>query len=659
MHQKDIESAIHRDVMREKRDELIWNGLRNHLAELEKSWKKLDGPDKARQIRHLLLPFRQETPETRHQVIEEVSERLNYPKDVLKDTFRELRARLKKEQLEENKPRQEHNPRQAATPNAEETTCFVDEENQILYEEVWRGDELVFLYYDPAKIEFSAVNQIDKNGRILYPLDDDLVREGAVKLVDIARLEENDVTDQGLGDLVLELEQHIGKYVDAPPTFLRLSAFYVVLSWFFERFQTLPYLRALGDTGTGKSRWLTVVGELCRRPMATSGCTTAAPIFRSLQRWKPTLLLDESDLQHSDESNELVKILNVGFSSTGGRVIRCSKDNPDKLQTFDVYSPKLLVTRKEFVDKALESRCLTQVFVETSKDMPIVLNKEYEEERDRLRRKLLLMRLQKFFEVNGYREIKVPQAQRLEPRLRQLSQPLEALFYDEPEVLRDLIAVFQEHQRHIIEERANTKQGLVVNALLDLLGDPWPEDGELTEISASDIARKLEDQNISERSVGKILKGLGLETRKERIGQVQKRYIVANHKVLNSLRRRYRLIEESEKQEGDYVRIHVPHVPHVPNPVKSTLCEGTCLGHEIQATENVPETSQPLTSGNCYESERRGTFGTFGTCPRGERVAVFRKEPRKRRGVNDRQYPLFGNEGPEEDVEVILHVRDG
>jgi hypothetical protein len=31
---------------------------------------------------------------------------------------------------------------------------------------------------------------------------------------------------------------------------------------------------------------------------------------------------------------------------------------------------------------------------------------------------------------------------------------------------------------------------------------------------------------------------------------------------------------------------------------------------------------------------------------------------RRRRGVNERQYPLFGNEGPEEDVEAILHVRD-
>jgi hypothetical protein len=183
------------------------------------------------------------------------------------------------------------------------------------------------------------------------------------------------------------------------------------------------------------------------------------------------------------------------------------------------------------------------------------------------------------------------------------------LFYDEPEVLRDLIAVFQEHQRHIIEERANTKQGLVVNALLDLLGDPWPEDGELTEISASDIARKLEDQNISERSVGKILKRLGLETRNERIGQVRKRYIVANHKVLNSLRERYKLIEETEERGGDYPRKIVPIVPNVPTPVKSTVCDGTCLEHEIQATENVPETFQPLTSGNYYESEEHGTIG--------------------------------------------------
>jgi hypothetical protein len=43
------------------------------------------------------------------------------------------------------------------------------------------------------------------------------------------------------------------------------------------------------------------------------------------------------------------------------------------------------------------------------------------------------------------------------------------------------------------------------------------------------------------------------------------------------------------------------------------------MEHEIQATEkNVPETFQPLTSGNHYESEGHGTFGTCGTFPRRE-----------------------------------------
>ena len=48
-------------------------------------------------------------------------------------------------------------------------------------------------------------------------------------------------------DLVREIEAFIHRYVDVTPLFEKIASYYVLLSWIYDGFNELPYLRLRGD----------------------------------------------------------------------------------------------------------------------------------------------------------------------------------------------------------------------------------------------------------------------------------------------------------------------------------------------------------------------------------------------------------------------------
>ena len=57
------------------------------------------------------------------------------------------------------------------------------------------------------------------------------------------------------------------------------------------------------------TRFLDTLGYLHYKPIATSGATTSAPVFRIIDKWKGTLIMDEADFQKSDEAQDIIKII--------------------------------------------------------------------------------------------------------------------------------------------------------------------------------------------------------------------------------------------------------------------------------------------------------------------------------------------------------------
>jgi len=270
------------------------------------------------------------------------------------------------------------------------------------------------------------------------------------------------------GELLEEMRAFIHRYVAVSPLFEEIAAHYVLFTWIHDAFNELPYLRVRGDYGSGKSRFLLTVGSLCYKPMFTSGASTVSPIFRTIDAFRGTLVIDESDFRESDERAEMVKILNNG-NAKGFPVLRCEVNQRKEFdpRAYAVFGPKLIATRRSFQDRALESRCLTEDMGQAKlrDDVPINLPGSFEGEALHLRNKLLSFRARN---VGRERDLSNLVDQDVEPRLRQIFAPLLSTIRDAA-TRRSVVALAREYQRELVADR-----GLDVEAqLLEVLHTRW------------------------------------------------------------------------------------------------------------------------------------------------------------------------------------------
>jgi hypothetical protein len=80
--------------------------------------------------------------------------------------------------------------------------------------------------------------------------------------------------------------------------------------------------------------------NVARALMASS--ISASALFRAVEAWKPTLLIDEADT-FARENDELTGIINAGHRKRTAVIIRSAKNNDDYLPTkFSVWSPMVI-----------------------------------------------------------------------------------------------------------------------------------------------------------------------------------------------------------------------------------------------------------------------------------------------------------------------------
>jgi hypothetical protein len=308
-------------------------------------------------------------------------------------------------------------------------------------------------------------------------------------------------------ELLAEIQGFIHRYVDVSPRFERIASHYVLFSWIYDTFNELPYLRLRGDYGSGKTRFLLIVGALCYKPFFASGASTVSPIFHILDAFRGTLIFDEADFRFSDEKAELVKILNNGnmrgMPVLRTEVIRNREFNP---RAFQVYGPKIVATRGHYQDRALESRFITEEMgaKKLRKAIPISLSEDYKAEALRLRNKLLLYRFRK----HGNKIVAAKFLDdTIEPRLNQIFAPLLSVVGGE-DARAELRAIARELNAELIEDR-----GLDVEADILAVIQFHMERGDKPRVSIKDIATELQkrygkeyDRNITSKWVGGIVR---------------------------------------------------------------------------------------------------------------------------------------------------------
>ena len=335
-------------------------------------------------------------------------------------------------------------------------------------------------------------------------------------------------------DLYHQIREHIQKYVILEdPRFYDVATGYVLMSWVFDRFNTVPYLRVVGDFGTGKSRFLEVVGKLCNRSMMASGSISVAAVFRTIDLVQGTLVFDEADFKSSDMSDDIVKMLNGGHKKDTPVVRMELVNDVLKPTSFRVFGPKVLGSRRGFVDTALESRCITQrLFPMKKVDVPIHLPVSFDYDSQVFRNKLQLFRFKTFYNVQDDESsllgIEIPRLRQTSLALtsvvkmvgEEMLKPVLGFLVDYEKSLSDMVStdvladILLCIARLIETNESVRSSGLIhMNLIANTFNEQFYEDyaeRETRIVNTRDGVLSIPGQRVSARKIGSYIDKLGI-----------------------------------------------------------------------------------------------------------------------------------------------------
>ena len=158
-----------------------------------------------------------------------------------------------------------------------------------------------------------------------------------------------------LGHIVNFLEM----YFVLPPKASTLSALWIIGAWVYEEFFIFPYLAIHSPLmRCGKSNLLATIGALTPRSFKADDITPAV-LFRCVEQYHPTLLLDELDQAGLKQNWDTRAILNAGYRADGSVPRAVPKRDGDyEVKFFNVYCPKVLAGIGAFLPATISDRSI-------------------------------------------------------------------------------------------------------------------------------------------------------------------------------------------------------------------------------------------------------------------------------------------------------------
>lgn len=380
---------------------------------------------------------------------------------------------------------------------------------EIIYRHAERST--TFAVWDGAAVSIESELALPSGDRLVpFSPNNNLIKNEVVALP-------SDALEYGTEqDLIEDIAAFIRRYLEVSEHFERIASYYVLLTWVYDAFKELPYLRFQGDYGTGKTRALLTVGSLCYKAFFASGASTVSPIFHILDAFRGTLIFDEADFRFSDEKAEVVKILNNG-NVDGLPVLRTIQNRQREFnpQAFKVFGPKIVAMRGGYEDRALESRFLTETMGARGlrSDIPINLPDEHRLEALALRNKLLLFRFRSRSAAKLNPAYVNPA---LEPRLNQILVPLLSVIKDD-KLRGEISAMGADMQRSLLDDRGQSVEAQVLEVLIELMarGETGPVTLHEINITLAERYGAEFERPVTNRWLGSIVrKRLGITTYK-------------------------------------------------------------------------------------------------------------------------------------------------
>ncbi len=387
-----------------------------------------------------------------------------------------------------------------------------------------------FLIYDVPTGKIQKEDYF-KDGDITYlpDINDDLIINNVIRIP-------SDAKDYGdTLELLSDIHRFIMKYVDIEDDLERdIIATYTLLTWVYDRFNAIPYLRVMGQYGTGKTRLLEVL-NICYKSIDTSGNASSAPIFRLIDRYGGTLLIDEIELgRNTDKNEEIKEILRFG-KDRNGVILKC--DGPNfAVRAYKAFGPKVFGSRKSYNDDALESRIINIKMKETKRnDIPLILEiEEFEKDSEEIRCKLLKWRFENYFKIDilaykKYIDVDVSK------RINEMNAPLICIRNGDEQFINNLINRSEKRYKQLMEDKSMSLNAEIIKEIIKINSNNQ-EDPLLKEI-AERISENTGKRHTA-RLIGTIVRdNLSLETDHKREGNI----VIYDAKKINKLIKEYNL----------------------------------------------------------------------------------------------------------------------
>ncbi len=353
---------------------------------------------------------------------------------------------------------------------------------EFIAEEVWdRRDHPQYLVYRFKEDAFETQKEISsgetnaKGQNIIYvPVYNDSLKKGLI------------IVPSGFSETTFkQLFEEIDKFAllsydpCGQDALVNLLTRICVGSWFLDRFVSdpvfdiagsgkfAPIIPIRGPSQSGKNRLAFVLRLLSYKPYFEMSTYRIPSLYRPMDLWQGTLVLDEADFANTNEKSELVHFLNC--RATGTPLSRQNPNNPGVTDTFTNFGLTIVTQRRPFDDNATESRALPFYSEASDKRLPVIETDEMLKQGLELQNKLLYLRMKYYRQVSINKEAWVDELN--DHRLVASLLPLIALSSHEPSLKDTITKTAKEVEKAKIEEKANSMDGLIINFLWDKINE--------------------------------------------------------------------------------------------------------------------------------------------------------------------------------------------
>ena len=143
--------------------------------------------------------------------------------------------------------------------------------------------------------------------------------------------------------IVEEIKKQINLYCILPDNYLSPIVTWIIGTYCFDSFRIYPKLCVYSpQKRCGKSTLMEVLDALTSNALMASNVSPAV-IYRVIEVYQPTLLLDEADtwLIGRNVNDEMRGIINSGHTKTTARVLRCDGDKSEP-KAFSTWAPMVI-----------------------------------------------------------------------------------------------------------------------------------------------------------------------------------------------------------------------------------------------------------------------------------------------------------------------------